>query len=345
MVSLLQSVVAEAASLALVAQVEPSASNFLLGRLLAQIAATILALVFAQPKAMRVRDRPLALEALGYALPLVPAVLGAFALDSADRLIVQSHLGPTEVARYQIAYNIGSAPILLLSVLNSAWMPRFFALGEDGQRAALLADSRDALYRLLSPVIIGLSFGAPILLRVWAPERYHPEQLLFVTSIVIISSVPYTAAQGAMRGLMAAGRTAAIAVATLVAAAVNVGLNLVLVPGFALIGSAAATAVAYCLLLGLLLRAQRATPIPRTSPALLLQLAAAVVVAVGAAALPASPAFLFVRAVLVLGTIVWFGRVIRELSTYKRPAAPAAPAAPTRSAAPIQREPRAQPRH
>jgi O-antigen/teichoic acid export membrane protein len=321
-VSLLQSVGTEATSLVLVARVGPSASNFILGRLLVQIAAATLVLLLAQPKTLRVRDRGLVRAGLVYGVPLVPAVLCMFVLDSADRLIVQSELGQTAVARYQIAYNIGSAPILLLYFLSTNWMPRFFALGDGARRAAVLADSRDGLYRLLSPVVVGLSLGAPIVLRLWAPAEYHPEQLLFVTSLVIVSAVPYAAGLAATRGLMAAGRTATIAVAALAAAVANIGLNLALVPRFGLIGSAAATAAAYCLLHVLLLpRARVVTPTPATSPALLAQLAAAVAVAIAAAALPDSPAFLLVRGLLVLATVVWFGRVLWEVGTRRSPAA------------------------
>jgi O-antigen/teichoic acid export membrane protein len=134
LVSLVQSAVAEAASLGLVAFLRPGAESFLLGQVLLQAVAVAAGLVLAPPHRLRLADAPMLRAALTYALPLVPAVLGLLILSTADRLMIQAALGADAVARYQVAYNVASGPILLLGVLNTAWMPRFFALAEDGER-------------------------------------------------------------------------------------------------------------------------------------------------------------------------------------------------------------------
>jgi O-antigen/teichoic acid export membrane protein len=305
-VSLLQSVVAAAASLLLVTVVRSTATMFVLGQLVMQIVAAALALGLAPPKLLRPRDMKLACDALFYALPLIPAVLCTFVLSAADRLIVQAELGLTAVARYQVAYNVGSMPMLLLSVLSNVWMPRIFALGVATERAAVLAASRDALYRLLTPVLIGLSIGSPLVLRLWAPPEYRPGGLLLVTSIVIVSAVPYTGGLSVTRALLAEGRSAMVAAATGVAAVTNIILNLILVPHYNLVGSAAATFLSYAALHGLLLLGAR-TLVPRSnSPFRLLEVAAAVVVALLAAALPTTSAYLVLRGMLVVITLAWF---------------------------------------
>src|SRR5262249_51709874 len=77
-VGMLQSVVAEAMSLLLVTAVRPTASMFVLGRLLAQLFAVALALSLLRPAPLRPQHRALALAGLAYALPLVPAELSTF---------------------------------------------------------------------------------------------------------------------------------------------------------------------------------------------------------------------------------------------------------------------------
>jgi O-antigen/teichoic acid export membrane protein len=314
-VSLIQSVLAEAASLVLVMLVSRTAATYVGGQLLMQITAAVLALALAPPKLLRRTDRTLVTAALRYALPLVPAVLCTFVLATSDRLIVQSFLGETAVARYQIAYNVGAMPILLLGVLSNTWMPRIFALGVPEERAGVLVASRDALNRLVVPVVIGLCLGVPLLLRIWAPPEYGPDTLLLVTTVVVVSAIPYTIGLSHTRTLLAEGRTVAIAVSNAVAAVANVGLNLILVPRYGLVGAAAATLVAYVTLQAMqAVTARAAISLPRSPVWLSAQLLGAAVGGLLAGALPTTPTWLAVRIVLAAGCLAWFGWILFRLS-------------------------------
>ncbi len=313
-VGLMQSVVAEAASLVLILAVRPTPLMFVLGRVLAQLAAVALALSVARLRRLRRADRALVLAGLAYALPLVPAELSTFVMNTADRLIVRHELGLDEVARYQLVYNLGSIPATLITLLNVAWMPRIFALAAGRERSGVLAASRDALYRLLMPVMIGLSLGMPILLRIWAPAQYRPDELLMTAAVVILQVVPYTAALSATRGLLAAGRSGAVAVAAEAGAVANFELNLLHVPGIGLLGAAAATTGAFAVMHGVLVARSRAVaPVPRPSPARLARLALAIAATLLVAGLPTDPMFLVVRGVLAAATLGWFLLVLRRL--------------------------------
>jgi len=306
MVSLLQSVIAEAASLLLVVLVAPSATMFLLGQFGVQTLAALIALVLARPRIPRLQDRSLIRAALTFGLPLVPAVLSTFVLNSADRLIVQSELGSTAVARYQVAYNVGALPMLLLGVLNTSWMPRIFSFTEVRERTAILAASRDMLYRLLIPVLLGMAAGAPLILRLWAPPEYGPDALLMVNALVLVGAIPYTAGLAATRSLMAEGRTGYIAVAQGVAATLNVVLNLVLIPPLGLTGSAAATLVALVVLNVLMQRRARALiRVARPTGGIILGLAGAGCLVLLIALIPAGSA-LIARLVVGLACLAWF---------------------------------------
>jgi O-antigen/teichoic acid export membrane protein len=313
-VSLIQSVIAEAASLILIKFHSAEAIDFLYGQVGAQLLAMALGLVLAPPAVLRLGDRALLLRALRFALPLVPSVLSVFLLSTGDRLVIGAILGSEEVARYQVAYNVAAMPMLLLSVLNSAWMPRFFALGTGAEAREVFAESRDALYRLLVPLVIGFALGAPLVLRIWAPPSYRPEDLHVVVSLVLITTIPFAAQLAIERLLMADGRTTAIAVSTLLAAGGNLLLNLLLVPVWGLVGSAVATLLAYILLFAALNVAGRRVPVRGTPLSLLAQLGAACLLALGSAALPDDPILLTVRAVLVLGTVAWFLRRLVRVS-------------------------------
>jgi O-antigen/teichoic acid export membrane protein len=295
-VGLMQSVVAEAVSLLLVMLVARTAEQFLLGQMVAQGATVVVALSLARPAAVRGRDAAMLVASLRYSVALVPAALAAFALQAADRLIVQHDLGPTAVGRYSVANNIGSLLILLLGVLNVMWLPRIFAVSEAGLRRAVLARSRDALFRLLMPALVGLTVGAPVVLRIWMPASYRPDGLQVVVAMVGLASLPVAAMYTHQRVLLARGRTVAIGLLTVVAGAANIALNIALVPVLGIEGSALGVLLSYTLLYALLaVAARRVDELPAPRPALVAQLFAAGVAALAVTRLPVGGVFLAVR--------------------------------------------------
>jgi O-antigen/teichoic acid export membrane protein len=308
-VSLLQSVVAEATSLALVLTVAATSSMFLVGQLCVQVVAAGVVLLLAPPHMPRLSDRRMVGSAIRFGLPLIPAVLCTFVINSADRLIIQSMLGVVAVARYQVAYNVGALPQMLLGVLNSSWMPRIFSFRVVHERAEVIAASRDLLYVLLMPALVGLAAGAPIVLRIWAPPQYDPDALLLLNAIVLVSAIPYTAALASTRTLMAEGRTGYIAVAQVIAAAANIGLNLLFIGPFGLPGSAAATLLSFMVLhLLLLARAKAVSPMRSPRRVVVLGLVATAAVVLTAAAVPVDST-IAARIVIVLLTLAWFAHV------------------------------------
>jgi O-antigen/teichoic acid export membrane protein len=311
LVSLVQSVVAEALALGMVKFYRPTAEVFLTGQVTAQFVAALLGLAWGPPALFLLRDKAVLSRALLFALPLVPSALSSFVLSTSDRLIIEANLGSEAVARYQVAYNVGSMPMLLLWILHSAWMPRFFGITNDTERRTVLAESRDALYRLLIPVLIGFACGAPLVLRVWAPASYQPDRLLLLVCIVLITAIPSAGQLAVTRSLTADGRTGVTAVVTVLAAALNVALNVALVPTLGLTGSALATLAAYAFLhIGLSIAGRGSLKVPPPARRLQLQLAGVAAFALLSTGIADTPFTLTIRAVAAAGTVAWFLRML-----------------------------------
>ncbi|MFZ0089662.1 MAG: oligosaccharide flippase family protein [Solirubrobacteraceae bacterium] len=302
LVNLTQTVLAEAVSLALILLVRRTATEYILGEFIAQAVTVVLALALVRPAPVSVRDRGLMWSALRFATPLVPVAVAEFVLATSDRLIVQADLGSAAVARYAVASNVGSIPILLLGMLATSWMPRVFALSDTGALPKAIAHSRDGLYALLIPAAIGLAVISPLVLRIWAPPSYRPDGLLFVVAIIIATAFPFAAATSHSRVLMSAGRTRAAAGGAVGAAAVNLGLNFVLVPIWGIVGSAVATLVANIVMALLLAAAARTVfAVPPPPARLLVAIGLSIGVVFGAAFLPVTTPALVMR--LLLGVI------------------------------------------
>jgi O-antigen/teichoic acid export membrane protein len=175
-------------------------------------------------------------------------------------------------------------------------------------RDSVLAQSRDALYALLVPVLAGLGIGAPVLLHIWAPASYRPDDLLVVVALVSSTSVALAGSMAHTRVLLAEGRTLPVASATLLAAALNLALNLVLVPVLGLEGSALATLLSYAAMQALLAKATRRGVSRLRSPdrALVVRVMAAVAIAFTAALLPESLPFLGLRFAIASACLALF---------------------------------------
>ena len=208
-VILLQSVVAEVLSVSLVVLVHPTASEDVLGHLVAQSAAAAVALIVARPLPFRRRDLPMLGGALGYSIGLVPAALASFVLDTSDRLIVRGDLGPSAVARYAVAYNIANLTILLLYLLNTAWMPRVFTLVDSRVRSSVSPPPR---LSLRAPH----SGGGGVVCRIsdhpqhLGPLQHRSAGLSVIVAVVATTAFPYAGMMSAMRVLLLAKTTVAV---------------------------------------------------------------------------------------------------------------------------------------
>lgn len=222
-----------------------TAATYAVGNLVALSLSLVVGFVLVRPRWRGLGDLPLARRALKLGLPLMISSLGVYVLNAGDRLVIQRMLGPEEVGRYQIAYNVGSVAIVLLGLASMAWAAQIASVRDEERRWAVIGRSRDALLRLMMPVILGLTLGAPVALIVAAPTSFRPDELLVVTFLVAAGSFPVLAGNASARALVTLEQTSGLAVAAVTAAVVNVALNVVLIPGWGLAGSAMATVVAF----------------------------------------------------------------------------------------------------
>lgn len=258
-------------------------------------------------------------RAISLGVPLALGGLAYFVLNAGDRIVIQRDLGSTEVGRYQVAYVIGSAVILLLGFTNQAWAPHFARLRRESTRFALAMHSRDMLYRLLIPIVLAVTLASPLALRILAPASFRPNDLTLVVFVVALSAFPVAQTGATDRLLVLRRRGKTIGALAGVAAVVNIGINLVLVPTMGILGAALATFISCIVLAGLQLRALRGPRRNRVpggseenpewrAPTMRLMLLIALTVAVAGASilLPQTVVWNLIRAAAAVACIPWF---------------------------------------
>ncbi|ROP60489.1 lipopolysaccharide biosynthesis protein [Curtobacterium sp. PhB115] len=310
--SLLSSIGGSIIGLGLLTLVHADATTYAWGGVVAQGVAMVIGIAATRPRLAGLFDRKTTARAFRLGIPIALGNLSYFVLNAGDRVVVQRLLGPEEVARYQIAYVVGSAVILLLTFTNQAWAPHFAALRDAVARRELAMHSRDELYRMLAPVLLAVTLASPVALPILAPASYRVQELTVVVFIVAITALPVVASGATGRLLLVERRGVAVGVIAAIAGVVNIAANLLLVPLFGIAGAALATVLAYVILAAM---QQFALSDRREwrGPGLrvVLTLAAALAVAAASLLVPQDALWNWVRAAGVIACLPWFLRRLR----------------------------------
>ncbi|UCG39091.1 MAG: polysaccharide biosynthesis C-terminal domain-containing protein [bacterium] len=238
---------------------------------------------------------PLVREVLAFGIPVLPHALSQWTLNFADRAMLRYFLDYEQVGIYSLGYNFGMVMFMFLGAINTSWAPAFLRTAENEENAP------EILGRIASNIWKGFCLGAAGYLLwihevvvVATPRNYH--DAIVLSKWIVLGYLVYGSYLLYANGLFAARKTRLVPVATMTAAAVNVALNLVLIPRFGPSGAVAATLASFTVMACLVyVLAMRHYPIPLG----LRKLIAPGTVPLGA----------FGVSMLVDGVPVWFVRV------------------------------------
>jgi O-antigen/teichoic acid export membrane protein len=178
--------------------------------------------------------------------PLVPMNLAMWVLAYSDIYLLRRLLPPAralpEVGLYQYAHEICLVLVLPVTSLNLAWPQFLFANYSEpaAPRTFARVHRYFAFFMLVMASLLAI-FADWLIAVVGSPDYmgssvvipYLAGSLVFYGFSILFSS-----------GLYIAGKTGTLAVVVAASAALNAGLNLVLIPGFGKEGAAAATLMA-----------------------------------------------------------------------------------------------------
>jgi O-antigen/teichoic acid export membrane protein len=210
--------------------------------------ALILYLIVAQigitiPKFRRVR------QYLAFGMPLVPANMAEWIVDSSDRYLVALFLGAAAVGYYSPGYNLGSTLSLIASPLLVLLLPLLSERYDDNKLAdvrTILTYSLKYYSAIVIPCVFSLAVLAKPLLLVLTTQEIAVNGYL-VTPIVAAGAALIGASTMFFNTLALKKRTALIGMIWAFSAVLNFGLNLVLIPYLGFIGAAITTFLAFLL--------------------------------------------------------------------------------------------------
>lgn len=244
--TILNAVSLAAATIALVVVVEQGVLGALRGALIgAGVTAVVSIVLVARMASFRLSKRWL-LAAFAFSLPLVPHMLGTWVLYLSDRFVLERFVSTADLGLYSLGAAVGTAAHFFVTAVGRAFGPAFIlALKRESERDQVPVMGTFWVLGL-AWVCTAMALLLPDVIRLLAPAEFADatEVVPWIVYGYLAFGLYIVAAQGTWFSM----RTQLVAVLTLTAGALNVGLNFLLIPEFGIVGSAAATLIAFAAL-------------------------------------------------------------------------------------------------
>lgn len=190
-------------------------------------------------------DRKLWKFAFTFNIVLIPHFLSEIVLNHSDRIMINNLVGASETAIYAIAYSVSQLVLLFTQAINMAFVPWQYQKIKAGERKSL-AEISNIVLILVSAILIVMICFAPEAICILAGSQYMDAvDLIPVISLGIYFSFLY---QFFTRVEVYYQKKENMAIASILAAILNLGLNFVCIKLFGYKAAGYTTLVCYVFL-------------------------------------------------------------------------------------------------
>jgi len=180
---------------------------------------------------------------LRFGAPLVPAGVAMYVMNTSDRWFILHYQGEAALGIYAVGARFALVMALVIETFRKAWWP----IAMDAMHSA----DGPQTFRTIARVFMGagvamvvyITFLSPWLVRWFTAPAFHDAWPL--VGVLAWQSLFYGFYLVASAGIWKAERTKMAMLIMFLAAAINIGLNWLLVPPFGGVGAAVATALSF----------------------------------------------------------------------------------------------------
>ncbi len=182
-------------------------------------------------------------RSLRFGVPLVPHYFAGWLLTYADRVLLLRLSSIGQVGLYSLAYNLSMGLNLMCHSINQAWGPIYYDLAETEEGRRTLPRLTTIYASTITGLAIAFTLFGPDLLVVLASRRFHAAAP--VVPVVAAGYFFFAMYMVVATPIFHARKTWWVPAISGAAAVLNVGVNLVLIPRYGMMGAATATLIAY----------------------------------------------------------------------------------------------------
>ena len=186
-------------------------------------------------------------EYLAFGLPLIPATLSYWVVNSSDHYVIGIFLGIAFVGYYSPGYILGSIIVMFVAPL-AFMLPAVLSKYYDGNNIdavkTVLRYSLKYFLMLAIPATFGLSLlSKPLLTILTTPEI--ASQGYLITPFIAVSSLLVGACTVISHIIVLKKKTKITGIIWIMAAILNLGLNLIVIPYMGILGAAITTLITF----------------------------------------------------------------------------------------------------
>jgi O-antigen/teichoic acid export membrane protein len=199
-------------------------------------------------------------EMLAFSLPLIPSSVSVIVAAYVDRIAIQNMMTLNDVGIYSVGFRVASVANVMMAGIYFSLTPLIYQHYRKVSTPGELATIFTYFLSGTLPIIMGMAIFSREILRLFTTPPYYSAWVIIpILSIASILSKMYIFAPG----LDIEKKTKKIALINIVAAAINAGLNILLIPLLGIAGSALATLIStMALFYAYMQTSQKLYPIP-----------------------------------------------------------------------------------
>lgn len=188
-------------------------------------------------------------QAVRFGFPLIPHAVSGIMLAMADRLFLVNLASAESVGIYNVAYQISSALMIVMSSINQAWAPHLFSQLNSEPTLQQKQDLVMKTYKIMGVMLVGtILFVAclPVLYHLFIDKNYFAglDVAVWIAVALLFQGFYFMVTNY----IFYVKKTYLLSVMTLISAIVIMSLNYLLIPTYGMFGSAYAMLVSWSLL-------------------------------------------------------------------------------------------------
>lgn len=179
---------------------------------------------------------------LKFGLPLIPATLIGWGLNSMDTIFLRSMTDYTQLGYYTVALKVVSVLTLVQTSFTTFWAPTAFKWKSQNVENRKFELVSEGITFGMSIILMGILIFKPLIPVILSKEYI---EVIYILPFLLFHPIFYTMSETTTLGISFSKRTHYNIWVSVISMVVNLILNYILIPNYGAIGAAAATGVSY----------------------------------------------------------------------------------------------------
>ena len=181
---------------------------------------------------------------LKYSLPLIPATIVGWVLNSMDKIMIRSLCDYQQLGLYDTALKIVSVLAIVQNCFSTFWSPIAFKWNKEKKETEKFEEVGKILSIIMVSMFMGILTFKEVIIKILSPDYYNAVEIL---PFLLIYPIMYTVSEVTVVGIYFSGISVTTIIVAVCSCVLNVTLNSLLIPKYGAIGASIATGCSYIL--------------------------------------------------------------------------------------------------